>query len=172
MSPAAPSGHALFPGTFDPVTLGHLDLLRRAARLYGRLTVAVAHNATKQELLPIAERITLLREVTRDLPGVEVVQVDGLVVRACEALGARVIVRGVRSAADLEYEIQMARTNHALAPGIETVILAGAPEHSHISSTLVRQIAGLGGNLESFVPPPIAARLRPGKTQKKKRPSP
>ncbi|MBK8181090.1 MAG: adenylyltransferase/cytidyltransferase family protein [Planctomycetes bacterium] len=97
MSPAAPSGHALFPGTFDPVTLGHLDLLRRAARLYGRLTVAVAHNATKQELLPIAERITLLREVTRDLPGVEVVRVDGLVVPRLQALGARVIVRGVRS---------------------------------------------------------------------------
>lgn len=159
MSPGALQGHALFPGTFDPVTLGHLDVVRRAARLFGRLTIAVARNASKQELLTVAQRIALLREVTADLPGVDVVHVDGLSVRACQELGATVIVRGVRSTGDLEYELAMARTNRALAPDIETVLLPSSPEHAHISSTLVRQIAGLGGNLDPFVPPAVARRL-------------
>ena len=159
MSAKARSVHALFPGTFDPVTHGHLDIVRRAAQLFDRVTVAVAHHPSKQELLPVAQRLSLLREVTADIRGVEVVQLDGLVVHGCERLGATVIVRGVRSASDVDYELQMARTNRALAPTVETVLLVSSPEHAHISSTLVRQIAEMGGDLTSFVPPAIARRL-------------
>jgi len=160
MSPSSPRVHALFPGTFDPVTHGHLDVVRRAAGLFERLTVGVARHPTKSELLPVAERLALLREVTADIPGVDVVQIEGLLVRGLERLGATVIVRGVRNAGDLDYELQMARTNRALAPQIETVLLASAPEHAHISSTLVRQVAELGGELSAFVPPAIARSLR------------
>lgn len=152
--------HALFPGTFDPVTHGHLDVVRRAAAIFERVTVAVARHPTKSELLPVAERLALLREVTADIPGVDVVQIDGLLVRGLERLGATVIVRGVRSSGDLEYELQMARTNRALAAQIDTVLLASSPEHAHISSTLVRQVAELGGDLTAFVPPAIARSLR------------
>jgi pantetheine-phosphate adenylyltransferase len=160
MSPAHRSLHALFPGTFDPVTHGHLDIVRRAAKLFDRVTVAVALHPSKQELLPVPERLALLREVTADIGGVDVVQIEGLVVHGCERLGATVIVRGVRSASDVDYELQMARTNHALAPTIETVLIASSPEHAHISSTLVRQVAEMGGDLTSFVPPAIVRRLR------------
>ncbi len=152
--------HALFPGTFDPVTHGHLDVVRRAAALFERVTIAVAHHPLKKELLPLNERLSLLREVTADISGVDVVQIDGLVVDGCARVGASVIVRGVRSASDLDYELQMARTNRALAPKIETVLLASSPEHAHISSTLVRQVAEMGGELSAFVPPAIVRRLR------------
>jgi pantetheine-phosphate adenylyltransferase len=172
MSKLAPTGHALFPGTFDPVTHGHLDIVRRASRMFGRLTIAVARHPSKKELLPVSDRLALLREVTADLRGVDVVQIEGLVVKACEAVGAAVIVRGARSASDLEYELQMARTNRALAPGIETVLLASSPEHAHISSTLVRQIADMGGDLDPFVPPAIARRLRPKAARAGKQPKP
>lgn len=160
MSPATRSGHALFPGTFDPVTHGHLDVVRRAARLFERLTIAVARHPSKHELLPVEERLALLREATADIRGVDVVQLDGLVVHGCAELGATVIVRGIRSSSDVEYELQMARTNRALAPQIETVLIASAPEHAHISSTLVRQVAEMGGELSAFVPPSTERRLR------------
>ena len=171
MSPARRPVHALFPGTFDPVTLGHLDIVRRAAALFERVTIAVARHPTKRELLPVVERLKLLREVTRGLRGVDVAELQGLVVHGCLELGASVIVRGVRSSSDVEYELEMARTNRVLAPGIETVLLVSSPEHAHISSTLVRQVAEMGGELVNFVPPAIARRLRlatPGKSKKKR----
>jgi len=161
MSPAANArrSHALFPGTFDPVTLGHLDLVRRAAALFGRVTVAVAHHPAKKELLPLERRLELLREVTREIPGVSVAPLDGLVVQGCAALGADVIVRGARDAGDFEYEAQMARSNREMAPAIDTVVLASSPEHVFISSTLVRQVAEMGGDLAPFVPPEVARAL-------------
>ena len=152
--------HALFPGTFDPFTLGHLDLVRRAARLFGRATVGVARNAEKRSLFGAEERTELAREALRGLAGVEVALVPGLVVRACEELGADVIVRGVRGGADLELEIQMARTNRTLAPSIDTVLLVPTPELAHVSSTLVREIAALGGDVSAFVPKNVAEALR------------
>lgn len=152
--------HALFPGTFDPVTLGHLDVIRRASNLFARVTVAVASNPNKRELLPLATRISLLREVTAEFAGVEVARLDGLVVDGCKQLGASVIVRGIRNSLDFEYEAQMARTNRALTPATETVFLASDPEHVHISSTLVRQIAVLGGALDAFVPLAVVRALR------------
>ncbi|HVS19533.1 MAG TPA: pantetheine-phosphate adenylyltransferase [Planctomycetota bacterium] len=151
--------HALFPGTFDPVTLGHLDLVRRASGLFARLTVAVASNPQKQRLLDQEQRMALLREVTAGLGNVEVIALDGLVALGALRLGAGVILRGARHAGDFEYEAQMARSNRALAPRVETLILVSAPEHAHISSTLVRQIAGCGGPLEGFVPPAVARAL-------------
>lgn len=151
--------HALFPGTFDPVTLGHLDVLRRASALFARVTVAVAHNPRKTELLDLERRMALLREVSAELANVEVLALEGLVAPSARRLGAGVIVRGARHAGDFEYEAQMARCNRELAPGVETLILVSAPAHAHISSTLVREIAGCGGPLEAFVPPAVARAL-------------
>jgi pantetheine-phosphate adenylyltransferase len=160
MSGTPSARRALFPGTFDPVTLGHLDVVRRAAQLFARVTVAVARHPTKRELLPVEERLALLRAVTAELGShVDVATLDGLVVQGCRELGATVIIRGVRSASDLDYELQMARTNRALAPEIETVLLASSPEHAHISSTLVRQVAEMGGALTQFVPDAVARAL-------------
>lgn len=144
--------HALFPGTFDPVTLGHLDVLRRAARLFPRVTVAVATHHDKRSLLTPDERVALLREVTADLAGVEVVLLEGLLVEGARRLGAGVVVRGLRNTADFEYERSMAVTNRALAPEHETVFLVPPSEHAHVSSTLVRQIASMGGDVSPFVP--------------------
>jgi pantetheine-phosphate adenylyltransferase len=152
--------HAFFPGTFDPVTLGHLDLVQRSLALFGRLTIAVAHNPGKSTLFGPEQRVELLREATQGLPGVEVVLIDGLVVQACEKLAADVIVRGVRSGTDFDYEVQMARTNRAMLPRIDTVLLAPSPAHAHISSTLVREIATLGGDASAFVPANVARALR------------
>lgn len=156
--------HALFPGTFDPVTLGHVDLVRRAAAVFGRVTVAVAIHPTKRGLLEPEERLRLLAESLGDLERVSVVRLEGLVVDGCRAHGAQFILRGIRNAADVDYELAMARSNRALAPEIETVLLASSPEHAHISSTLVRQIAEMGGKLDSFVPPAVARALRRRKT--------
>ena len=148
----ASGSHALFPGTFDPVTQGHLDLVRRAAALFERVTVAVASHPTKTELLPLERRLELLRETTAGIPGVEVARLEGLVVDGARALGATVIVRGARSATDFEYEAQMARSNRAMVPELDTLVLASSPEHVHVSSTLVRQVFEMGGDLTPFVP--------------------
>ena len=155
-----PSHHALFPGTFDPVTLGHIDIVRRAARIFGRVTVAVASHPSKRELLPLAERIALLREVTADIHGVAVAHVPGLTVDGCVQLGADLIIRGLRNSTDFEYESQMARSNRSMARQLDTLFLASEPEHAHISSTLVRQVAEMGGPVELFVPPTVARALR------------
>lgn len=152
--------HALFPGSFDPVTLGHLDVIERAARLFEQLTVAVAQHPTKRELLPLERRVDLLRSATAHLPNVSVAVLGGLVVEGCRQLGAGVIVRGIRNATDFEYEAQMARSNQAMAPHVDTVFIAADAEHVHISSTLVRQVAELGGPVELFVPAAVAASLR------------
>lgn len=159
MPDPTPSRHALFPGTFDPFTRGHLDLVARAQRLFGRVTVGVAHNPEKRALFSAEERLELVRAAVRGIPNVDVVLVPGLVVQACENLGADVIVRGVRGGSDFESEVQMARTNRVLLPRIETVLLAPAPELAHVSSTLVRQIASLGGDASQLVPANVATAL-------------
>jgi pantetheine-phosphate adenylyltransferase len=155
-----PPLHALFPGTFDPPTAGHLDVIRRAARIFPRVTVALAEHPTKQALFTAAERIALLERCTEDLDGVFVQRLAGLVVRACEELGCDVIVRGVRCGTDFDYEAQMAGTNRALLPRVDTVLLATAPEFSHVTATLVRQVASMGGDVSALVPGPVAEALR------------
>jgi len=152
MSERARGHHALFPGSFDPVTLGHLDLVRRAQALFGRVSVAIAANPEKTGLFSGRERVELFRGAVAGLPGVEVLEIEGLVVEAARKLGCDVIVRGVRSGTDFDYEISMARTNRALLPAIDTVLLAPPPEYAHISASLVRQIARMGGDVSSFVP--------------------
>jgi len=144
--------HALFPGTFDPPTLGHLDLLERALRMFERVTVALAEHPEKRALLSVDERVELWRKVLEGRPGASVTRLTGLVVHGCRELGATHIVRGVRSGADFDYEVQMARTNRALMPSLDTLLLVPAPEYAHISSTLVRQIACMGGDVSPFVP--------------------
>lgn len=150
----------LFPGTFDPPTLGHLDLVSRAARLYSGVVVGLADHATKQALFPLAERLELLRASTAHLEGVEVVRVEGLVVDACRAHDCGAVLRGLRGVGDLDYETHMAATNRALAPEIDTVLLFSSPAVAHVSSTLVRQIASMRGDCTSMVPPPVLVALR------------
>jgi len=162
-----PSSHALFPGTFDPPTLGHVDLVRRAHALFGRVTVALARNPDKHALCTLDERTELWRRILTPLPGTAVVALSGLVVEGCRELGCDVIVRGVRSGTDFDYEVQMARSNRAMLPSVDTVLLSPDPLYAHISSTLVRQIALLGGDLRPFVPREVqeflAARLAAGR---------
>ena len=157
---AAPRLHALFPGTVDPVTLGHVDILERARKLFPRVTLAVASHPDKQHLFSLEERLELLERVTRGLDGVTVTALRGLVVRGCRELGADAIVRGLRTAGDLEYERQMALTNRVLLPEVETVFLLPAAQFANVSSTLVRQIARMGGDCSPFVPAVVVVALQ------------
>lgn len=150
---------ALVAGSFDPLTNGHLDVMARASRLFGRVVVAVLVNPGKAPLLTLDERLTLVGDSVRDLPGIEVVAFDGLLVEAARAHGATVVVRGLRSVTDFEHEWPMARMNATLLPGLDTVYLPAAPEWAHVSSSLVRQIHLLGGPIQTFVPPAVAAHL-------------
>jgi pantetheine-phosphate adenylyltransferase len=155
-----PARHALFPGSFDPATLGHVDLVERALALFGRVTIAVARNASKSGLFAPEERVALLRDTFRGRAGIEVALLQGLAVQACAELGCDVLVRGVRGGADFDFEVPMARTNRALVPSIETVLLVPRGDLAHVSSTLVREIALLGGDPSAFVPSNVAAALR------------
>jgi pantetheine-phosphate adenylyltransferase len=158
--------HALFPGSFDPPTLGHLDLVRRAQALFGRVTVGIAANPSKTSLFSAEERVQLFRASLGRLRGVTVVAIEGLSTQAARREGCAVLVRGVRSGSDFDYELPMAHTNAVLLPGLETVLLAPRPEYAHISSTLVRQIAQLGGDVSPFVHPAVARAIaRKLKTQ-------
>lgn len=152
--------HVLFPGTFDPPTLGHLDLIRRASALFGRVTVALAEHPTKSSLFTTEERVALLRECIEGVEGVAVVRLEGLVIEACEALGCDAIVRGVRSGTDFDYEARMAWTNRSMLERIDTVLLPASPAVAHITSTLVRQIALMRGDTSKLVPGPVALLLR------------
>jgi pantetheine-phosphate adenylyltransferase len=149
---------ALLPGTFDPVTFGHLDLVKRSARLFDRVVVAVSA-AGKSTLLTLEERVAFLRHHTTGLSSVSVVSFEGLLVEFARKQGATALVRGVRSYQDWEYELRMLEMNRRLAPEIETVLLAPAAEHAIVSSTLVREVASLGGDLLGLVPADVAAAL-------------
>jgi pantetheine-phosphate adenylyltransferase len=150
---------AVFAGTFDPVTNGHLDVIRRGAPLFDGLVVAVAR-AGKPTLFSAEERLALLAPLVEPLPGVTVESFDGLLVDFARAKGARVLLRGVRTFQDWEYELRMAVMNRRLAPDLETLFLAPAPEHAHVSSTLIREVAPMGADLSSLVPPAVAVALR------------
>ena len=147
--------HALFPGSFDPFTLGHLDVLERARGLFARVTLGLAVHHSKSSMFPAAERLQLLERLTAEMSDVSVARIDGLIVEAAHELEADVVVRGLRSSIDFEYERTMALTNRALRATHETVFLVPDPALAHISSTLVRQIAQLGGDVSAFVPPAV-----------------
>ena len=151
---------ALYAGTFDPVTHGHLDVIRRAATLFDEVIVGVSVNPRKSPLFSTEERVEMLREVCRGIGNVSVQVVPGLVVEHARAAGAKVIVRGLRAVTDFEFELQMASTNRALAPEIETVFFTPAPEYHYLSSSTVCDIARFGGDVSGFVPPEVARRLR------------
>ena len=151
---------ALYPGTFDPITLGHQDLIRRAACLFGTVVVAVAAAHHKKTLLELEERLALVRAVVQPYVNVRVESFTGLVVDFAAAQGAAVMLRGVRSVTDLDYEAQLAGMNRALAPAIDTVFLTPDARFQHISSTLVREIATLQGDVSQFVAPPVLRSLR------------
>ena len=153
---------AVVPGSFDPVTLGHLDIVRRAARLYDELVVLVVHNPGKTPMLPLAERVALIESVIRDAGLPATVRVDswgaGLLVDYCRRIGATVLVKGVRSQLDVTYETPMALVNRDLAD-VETVLLLPDPAHAHVSSSLVRQVEALGGDVAPYVPAAVAEAL-------------
>jgi pantetheine-phosphate adenylyltransferase len=151
---------AIYPGSFDPVTNGHLDLIERASKLFGRLVVTVARNAEKAPMFTLKERVEMLREATQPFPNVEVDTFDGLLVDYARKLGARVLLRGIRAVSDYEYELQMALMNRRLEPQLETVFMLPAVEYSFLSSHLVRELAVFGGPLTGLVPPAVEQRLR------------
>lgn len=150
---------AICPGSFDPITFGHLDVITRAATLYDEVIVAVGTNLAKKNLLSQNQRIDLIRQACAGLDNVQVSAVSGLLVDYCRDNGVRVIVKGLRSATDFEYEVQMAHVNSVLA-GIETVFLPSAPQWSVVSSTMIREVARLGGDVSSFVPAAVATGIR------------
>ncbi len=150
---------AIYPGTFDPVTMGHLDVIRRAAKVFDHLVVAVAIASRKDTWFDIEERLHLLRVVTRGLKNVSVESFSGLLMNYVRARGSRTVVRGLRAFTDFEYEFQMALTNRKLAPDIETVFLMTSEAHSYISSTMVREVAELGGDTSTLVPSPVQRAL-------------
>jgi pantetheine-phosphate adenylyltransferase len=151
---------AVYTGVFDPIHLGHLDVIRRGSGIFDRLIVGVGINPEKSPFFTIEERVELIRTVVASLPNVEVHPFRGLAVRFVRDMGARVMLRGLRTTSDMEYEFTMSLTNLALDPGLETVFLMAKETYSHISGTLLRQIANLGGDLEKFVPPEVRTALR------------
>jgi pantetheine-phosphate adenylyltransferase len=151
---------AIYPGSFDPVTNGHLDLIERGAKLFGRLIVSILRNLDKEPLFTIDERVEMLREVTQPWPNVEVEVFSGLLVEYAQVRGANVILRGIRAVSDYEYELQMAMMNRKLKPDLETVFMLPAVAYSFLSSRLVREIAQLGGPMTGLVPVAVEQRLR------------
>jgi len=150
----------VYPGTFDPITNGHSDLIARAAKLCGRVVVAVAEDTAKQPTFTIERRVALAQEVCAELDNVEVVAFSGLLVEFARTLGVHVIVRGLRAVSDFEYEFQLAGMNRRMDPDIETLFLTPAEQYAYISSSLVKQIARLGGDVSAFVAAPVHAALR------------
>jgi pantetheine-phosphate adenylyltransferase len=151
---------AIYPGSFDPITNGHLDLIVRGCYLFDKLIVAILRNESKQPLFSVEERSEMLREVVDCYPNVAVDSFEGLLVDYAAQNGATVLLRGIRAISDYEYELQMALMNRRLRPDIETVFMMASEAHSFISSRLVKEVFGLGGNIGGLVPPPVEDRLR------------
>lgn len=151
---------AIYPGSFDPITNGHLDLIERGSKIFDRLIVALLRNPDKDPLFTIPEREEMLRQVTKHLSNVEVETFDGLLVDYAARRGAQVILRGIRAISDYEYELQMALMNRKLDPDLETVFMMPAEAYSYLSSRLVREIFQLGGSIQGLVPPIVEQRLR------------
>ncbi len=153
---------ALYPGTFDPLTNGHIDIVRRAVKLYDKLVIGIARNEDKRPLFSLDERVEMALDLTREYTGETVIEVkpfSGLLMHFAEEVGASAIIRGLRAVSDFEYEFQMVGMNQRLNPDIETVFLMADPRHQAIASRLVKEIARLGGDITAFVPPTIKTRV-------------
>ena len=149
----------LYPGSFDPVTLGHLDIIRRAAPLFDEFYVAVLVNSAKKALFSAEERVKILQAVTADIPGVRVILFSGLTVDCCRQYGIGTIVRGLRNGADLDYELPIARVNRSLLPEVDTLFLTAEAPYEHISSSIVKEVASYGRDVSAMVPPEVVERM-------------
>lgn len=151
---------AIYPGSFDPATFGHLDVIRRAAELFDEVIVGVLMNSEKSPLFSVEERVNILEKATKDIPNVIIKPFDGLSVNFARENHAQVIVRGLRAVTDFEYELQMAQTNRVLAPDVDTIFLTTSLEYAYVSSTIMKEVARFGGDLSNFAPPEIIKTLR------------
>ena len=151
---------AVYPGTFDPMTLGHADIVRRAARIFDHVVLAVADSKAKRPFFTLDERVDMSREVLHDVKNVEVTGFSGLLMQFVQQRGARIVIRGVRAVSDFEYEFQLAGMNRGLYPDVETVFMTPGEQYMFVSATIVREISTLGGDTSKFVPPTVAARLK------------
>ena len=154
------TSRAIYPGTFDPVTYGHIDLIKRARKIFDEVVVAVAHNPGKGPLFSVEERVALLRRATRSMRGVRVDHFDSLVVAYARRRGVRVVIRGLRMLSDFEYEFQMALTNRKLSSRVETIFMMPSESYSYVSARLLKEAAALGADLSAFVPSFVATALR------------
>ena len=143
---------AIYPGSFDPVTKGHVDVIKRASKLFDHLVVGVLINSAKNPLFSIEERVSMLVELFKDYDNIEIVSFDGLLVDYCHSNDISTIVRGLRAVTDFEYELQIAQTNRVIAPDIDTIFLTTSLEYAYLSSSVVKEIASYGGNIEPLVP--------------------
>ena len=143
---------AIYPGSFDPVTLGHLDIIERSARIVDELVVGVLNNSAKNSLFSLDERVSMIKEMTDSMPNVTVTSFNGLLVDYMREIDATIIVRGLRAVTDFEYELQIAQTNHVENPEVETIFLTTSLQYSYLSSTIVKEFASYGGDLSKFVP--------------------
>lgn len=151
---------AVYPGSFDPVTYGHLDIIRRSRSLADELIVGVLNNKAKTPLFSVEERVKMLEEMTKNMPGVKVVPFEGLLIDFAKEMSAGIVVRGLRAVTDFEYELQMAQTNNKLSPELETVFLTTSLDYSYLSSTIVKEVAAFGGDISQFVPETIERRIQ------------
>ena len=150
---------AIYPGSFEPVTNGHVDIILRSSKIVDRLIVGVLNNSAKKSLFSVEERVSMLKELTKDLPNVEVTSFDGLLVDYMREIDASIIVRGLRAVTDFEYELQIAQTNHIENTDIETIFLTTNLQYSYLSSTIVKEFASYGGDISKFVPEQFVDRI-------------
>jgi len=150
---------AIYPGSFDPVTNGHVDIILRSSKIVDSLIVGVLNNSAKKSLFSVEERVSMLKELTKDLPNVEVTSFDGLLVDYMREIDASIIVRGLRAVTDFEYELQIAQTNHIENTDIETIFLTTNLQYSYLSSTIVKEFASYGGDISKFVPEQFVDRI-------------
>lgn len=157
---------AIYPGSFDPVTLGHYDIIERSSKIFDRLIVGVLNNSAKSPLFSVEERVKMLKDVTKRLPNVEVMAFDGLLIDFARAKEAQVIVRGLRAVTDFEYELQMAQTNRVLAKDVDTMFLTTSLEYAYLSSTTVKEAAYFGADISKFAPEYVVEKVREKFAQK------
>ena len=151
---------AIYPGSFDPVTLGHMDIIRRSSNIVDELIVGVLNNTAKTPLFSVKERVRMLKEATKELENVQIIPFEGLLIDFVKKMDAKLVIRGLRAITDFEYELQMSQTNHKLAPDIETMFLTTSLEYSFLSSTTVKEIATFGGDISQFVPPVVIENIK------------